>query len=331
MFSRLSEHDWKTIEKCVNFVELAPTLVERCLLPLGNRVDNTYTYRSEFIRRVRENEETFVDFASCFDTGERYDHLGHDYLACLLHGRFFAPEKLIKLSDHYEEVIARNMTKIVRGVNLKELKAHLLEKRLLTFDEACSFTSDGMEVIFRLFEILASKGPTAYVLFVECLRDEKEHVGHMELFSLITGQQPLFSPNPAKPCELACGKELSSPEYHERRHGFEKYYHSGQWKECEILAKECMTSIITEDKVIGHLELALSYVFRVGEEQVVYHVQVAEVLCKGIVNSNRTFFSGRCKYLLALLHYYKDQYAQAKKYISEAKDILFAVEVCCIL
>ena len=144
----------------MNFVELAPTLVERCLLPLGNRVDNTYTYRSEFVRRVRENEETFVDFASCFDTGERYDHLGHDYLACLLHGRFFAPEKLIKLSDHYEEVIAR---KIVRGVNLKELKAHLLEKRLLTFDEACSFTSDGMEVIFRLFEILASKGPTAYV------------------------------------------------------------------------------------------------------------------------------------------------------------------------
>ena len=327
MTSLLSEDDWKNIEISLNLLELAPVLTERNLMPLGALVSTTDTYRSEFLREIRRNKDKFVAFSSCFDDEERYEHLGHDYVACLLHKRPYSTKRLIKLSSYYEAAIQANMTKVVQWISLKELKTHFLEKRLLTSDEMYSFTSCNKKDIFRLFEILRSKGPTAYALFVDCLHDEREHRGHRELHSLLTRHQTPPSPKPTKPRALSCGKELCSEEYHERRHKFERYYHSGQWSECEKLANECMASGIIEIQVIGHLELALSYVFRVEEQHVLYHVREAEMLCAQIENFNRTFLLGRCKYLQALLYHYKAEYVLARQFIVEAKDILFAVEV----
>ena len=324
MNSVLSEDDWKNIEESLNLIELSPALIERKLLSLRDPLDITPT---QFLRKIRENGKETV-LSSCFVVGERNEHLGHEYVACLLHGkRRYAEDKLLRLSSHYEDVFTANMTKVVRLLSVKELLPHLVEKRLLTSDESSSFSTYGTEDVLRLFIILKTKGPTAFSSLVECIGDEKQHVGHKELYSLVTEGNPLPSPKPAKPCELSCGEELTSQEYHDRRHQFEKYYHSGQWDECLKLAKDCMQSSVLEVKVIGLLELALSYVFRVNEVQVVHHVGKAEHLCMKIENSHRTFLSGRCKYLLALLYHYLVEPERAKRYIGEAKEILFSVEV----
>lgn len=45
-----------------------------------------------------------------------------------------------------------------------------------------------------MYEILPSKGPEAYEVFVKCLQEEKEHLGHQELARKIT------SPDKCKLC-----------------------------------------------------------------------------------------------------------------------------------
>lgn len=63
-------------------------------------------------------------------------------------------------------------------------------------------TKRANELVYR---ILPSKGPKAYMLFVKCLQEEKEHLGHQTLAKLFT--MPLESENashqnPLSQCKL---------------------------------------------------------------------------------------------------------------------------------
>ena len=327
--SLLSEEQWKEIECSINVLELAPKLIECGLLEIGDSVEDTRKYRSQFVDEIRRGEEIKLRlFSSCFNPTEQYDHMGHAYIACLLHGKRFADDGAIALSMKYKRAFTTNMSKVVDLLSVKCLIPHLVEAGLLTPDEvtALSHNSDKKGAL-DLFKILTSKGPTAFSILVECIHDEKQHSGHNELYELVTEDLPGPTPNPCTPCELSYEDTLTCSEYHERRHKFERYYHNAQWDKCKELAEECMKCTITEIQVIGNLELALSYIFRVRENEVLYHVTQAENLCKNIENSNRTFLSGRCKYLLALLYHYLDKPEYASMYIKEAKSILFEVEI----
>lgn len=329
MNSLLPEKYWDDIKRCLNIPELAPTLIERGLLLIGDPVENTPDFRAEFVSKVRQGgKKTFGQFSSCFDA-DHYEHMGHAYIACLLHNRPYADERTIRLSSQYKEIFSRNMTRVVELLNVNCLKPQMVEKGLITSDEVKCFHNNDKRETLKLFNIIESKGPTAFFLLVECIGHDKEHKGHKELHSLILEKQIVLSPSPkrAKPAELTTEGPLSDQEYHDRRHKFEGYYHSGQWGNVQSLAEECMESSVLEVQSIGHLELALSYIFRLKEEEVLHNVSNAEAICKTIENSNRTFLSGRCKYLLALLYHYLENPVKANQYINEAKGILFHVEV----
>ena len=323
---------WNDVELCLHIVELVPALIECGLLSIGSLIDNTPAVRTRFVSKIRRgSEKTLRRFLSCFDTEEDYEHMGHTYIACLLHRKEYADKLTVRSSSEYKRVFCTNMTKVVELLNVKCLIPQLIEKRLITSDESSSL-HDESRVKFntlRLFTMMESKGPTAFYLLVKCIGDEKEHIGHSELHTLILKEQQLSSPSPkgARPAELSTEDPLSCQEYHDRRHEFEEYYHSGQWEKVEKLAQECMKCSIIEVHVIGHLELALSYIFRLKEDKVLHHVSKAEDICKTIENSDRTFLLGRCKYLLALLYHYLHDPSKAKNYITEAEGILFAVEV----
>lgn len=325
----LPEKYWDDIKRCLNIPEIAPKLIERGLMLIGDPAENTSDYRSKIISKVRQGgKKTFSQFSSCFEA-DHYEHMGHTYIACLLHNRQYADEHTISLSSQYKEIFSRNMTRVVELLNVKCLIPQLVEKRLITHDEVTYFHNNDKGETLKLFSIIESKGPTAFYLLVQCIGDDKEHIGHKELHSLILEKQLVLSPSPkrAKPANLATEGPLSDQEYHDRRHNFEEYYHSGQWDNVQSLAEECMESSVLEVQVIGHLELALSYIFRLKEDTVLRHVSKAEAICKTIENSNRTFLSGRCKYLLALLYHYLENPVKANQYINEAKGILFHVEV----
>ena len=331
MYTELDETEWNNIERSLNVTELAPKRIACGLLTLGDSVDDTPRSRSQFIHDIRSGGDTkFRLFLSCFDPEEYCEHMGHSYIACLLHGKQFANQRTVHLSSEYKRVFTTSMTSVVDLMDLKYLLPYLLQARLLTLDEASSFSKNEAKVnILRLFYLIESKGPIAHHILVKCIGEKKQHIGHSELYKLITEeyQSSLPSPKHTKPAELSCESTLTCQGYHDRRHKFEKYYHSGQWNKVAELSRECMKSSVIEVQVIGCLELALSYIFRIREQEVLQYVLQAEALCKRIENSNRTFLCGRCKYLLALLYYYMDKTVRAKKYIMEAKDILFGVEV----
>ena len=48
-----------------------------------------------------------------------------------------------------------------------------------------SLTPPTERAMALLYTMLPSKGPEAYVLFIKCLKEEKEHLGHQELVKLL--------------------------------------------------------------------------------------------------------------------------------------------------
>ena len=152
----MDENDWKEVDKCLDIVELAPKLIESGLLSIGDPIDNTPDHRARFISEVRRGDsEIFSRFLSCFDPDETCAHMGHNYIACLLHGKPFADCCVVRLSSEYRRVFCRNMTRVVELLNVKWLLPHLLEKGLVTSDEASFLRNDSKThtVTLTLFRI----------------------------------------------------------------------------------------------------------------------------------------------------------------------------------
>ena len=122
---------------------------------------------------------------------EENQHIGHKYILSLLRNSAYADQDDLDISSQIlERIHSHNiMEKIKLGLKLSgALIPHLLKKRLLTPDEVemlenCT-TVMGNTTLLKLFD---TKGPTAYLLFVQCLKDEDTHITHQELFTLISG------------------------------------------------------------------------------------------------------------------------------------------------
>ena len=143
MDRKLDEKDWKEVERYLDVVQLAPKLIESGFLSIGDPIDNTADYRTRFVAQVRRGGgETLSRFLSCFDPEEIYEHMGHSYTACLLHGKHFADHRTMHMSSEYRQIFSRNMTRVVELLDVKWLLPHLLEKGLVTTDEATSLLSD---------------------------------------------------------------------------------------------------------------------------------------------------------------------------------------------
>ena len=76
-------------------------------------------------------------------------------------------------------------------INLTQLAMHLEKYMLLDKDSRSKLFDPNSTVPIALrphhflFEVLPSKGPSAYTLFLQALEEEQEHLGHKELVSLI--------------------------------------------------------------------------------------------------------------------------------------------------
>lgn len=90
-----------------------------------------------------------------------------------------------------------------------------------------------------------------------------------------------------------------------------------------------MQSEKLEIQAVGHLENALSWIFRLNEQNVLHHVSLAKQVCKRIPcnNNNRIFLKGRCEYLLGLLYLYLDDDDKAEIHVWRAKATLCYTEV----
>ena len=58
-----------------------------------------------------------------------------------------------------------------------------------------------------VYHILPSKGPRAFTLFVKCLQEEKDHMGHQtlaRLFTMPSESENASHQNPPPRCKLLC-------------------------------------------------------------------------------------------------------------------------------
>ena len=76
-------------------------------------------------------------------------------------------------------------------MNLTQLAMHLEKHKLLDKDSRSKLFDPNSTVPiahrphYFLSEVLPSRGPSAYTLFLRTLEEEQEHLGHKELVSLI--------------------------------------------------------------------------------------------------------------------------------------------------
>lgn len=79
-------------------------------------------------------------------------------------------------------------------------------------------------------------------------------------------------------------------------------------------------------RVIGLLEMALSWIFRSDKDYSPVHcIERAKVICQIIIGNNKSFLLGRCEYLLSLYFRYEGDFDTARRHIEKARFHLFDV------
>ena len=103
------------------------------------------------------------------------------------------------MSDNSTECVLKN--RIMRFVQpdlldfptlIPLLNKHHLLTQANSYDLANQLLSPTKRANLLLYTILPSKGPGAFLLFLKCLQEEKQHMGHRNLVRLFT-QRKLFS------------------------------------------------------------------------------------------------------------------------------------------
>ena len=94
---------------------------------------------------------------------------------------------LSQFSDKVRECLRKHYKRIIQCLNMRALLPHLLEKGLLTdyeWENLEKLTAHEQSEYFIL-RILPRKGEEGFKRFLECLRAEKEHLGHHSLADVL--------------------------------------------------------------------------------------------------------------------------------------------------
>ena len=342
------------IARHVNLYELRHAFVEEGLLKeedLAIDLGPPYKELSRQSERLEVIQEIFADerkihaFQRSIQKSVGYGgHLGHDYIATLLDDTKpkFADESSIELSRRIHERMVSGMQKLVASIKPSLLYHVMVQKRLLTLDEFERFKDNrnfsDIEKNERLLALLVTKGPTAHLLFAQCLDETQQlYDCHHELCQMLTCgkdsldidayHNPHHESDPEHPLSpLKVPDYLKGKEYHDRRSRFEACYHNGDWPALFEESKKCTDSKTPETVAIGYLELALGWIFQLNEREVMKNLQSAH---KVIITelSDQSILYARHEYLHALLLRYLQRYAEASKKAETAIMILNPFEV----
>ena len=332
------------IARYVNLAELKHTFVEEGLLEdedlavdLGApfREFSKQKDRLTYLKRIFVDKRKFEQFRRCIKKifQKPGGHLGHNYIYTLLYSTKskFAQESSIRMSQILHERIERNVYTLIRCIKPSLLYQQMFQKRLLTEAEFERFSNSNLTDIEsneRVFALLKTKGPTAHLLFTQCLSETDEsYECHREVITLLNRSYADECISPEQPLTLIqVPSYLKGKDYHERRKRFEACYHNGNWAALEEESKKCTDSNIPEIMAIGYLELALGWIFQLNEPEVKKNLKLAHHVITTMVK-NPAILYARHEYLHALLLRYLKQYPEASKKAESAMMILTLFDV----
>jgi hypothetical protein len=343
------------IARYTNLDELRPILVEEDLLDeedLAADLGQAFNENSKKADRKEYLKWVFTDpsgrdaFQRCIAKSVACgDHnLGHDYIMTLLDQTQpkFADDSAIRQSKLVRKRMKKVMAVMVRLITPgSALYGQMVTNRLLTLEEFKKFsqyspTDDIDKSNKKLIALLQLKGPTAHLLFMQCLFETREELpAHGELYDTILTSHDVDQDfgnlsnlnSPELPLShLQVPEYITGKEYDERRNRFETCYHNGDWQGLYEESNKCTSSGIPEIVAIGYLELALGWIFQLNKTEVEKNLELAHGVITSRISHPAILFA-RHEYLHALLLRYLKQYQEASKRAEVAMMILTLYEV----
>ena len=143
--------------------------------------------------KTTDKKDAYTTFVKCLDEEVHQRdgfHIGHKYLLAILKGEQYVSEEELQ-AFKATKISVLDHRKDLYDINLSSLVLVMYARNLITRDE--------MEVLLdsragktrrakieQLLQILDTKGPSAYAVFVACLGEENTHPTHIELHKVMS-------------------------------------------------------------------------------------------------------------------------------------------------
>lgn len=358
---RVSEHAL-VIAKSFNPQELVPVLVERGLLNDEERkliaeLTCRQSQREQLLEYFKRSPEPFLQ---CLEREE--NHKGHKYIVELVTGVECVIEALVQKSQEYEERVKQNRQEIVRDLDMKYLVPVMLKTELLTLSESEElekWATYEEKSTYLLDEVLATKGPLAYVWLADCLEREHEVPRHAELFELITRKKPrsdsgdssdeesdidceltsstgsTMEPKSKRPATMSLPEApLTGDAYEGIMKALWESCHRGHWDVLEREARKLTDDYSTDVqlKVVAWVELARSHIYRHNWKRVDEYIQKVRLLIDEAdimthCRINMAYLKSRTKLVLFFWYLFNQDLRGAQKHLDLAKEALFNADI----
>ena len=344
--------------QCLNLEEIARHLPKNDILDSQDLVDEvdelllnkhvpTRDKNKRLLEMLLERSRTAKRiFLECLREDDR--HMGHDYLFSLLRDTF-EPDSHCEISERLQKQLRKCRPELTRGIEVFTLSHYLYEAKLLTSSELKTLisTQSSMtqtEKVVYLLKILGTKGPKANYLFACCLKEEKEHRTHKELFELVTAGEDSSSfdlrfaiemyerevaVTKRVPDRISAEGTLISKLYFRKIRKLRRWHMDSSWDKADRKVKKFLK---IDDKVLQiaiTLENCTGYITRRNRDVVLLEVGKAMAMCEHCLPStsnNVRFLQGRCHWVLAKLYRYTGEIDLALKHIQQAAEIHSVVE-----
>ncbi|XP_064395492.1 uncharacterized protein LOC135342630 [Halichondria panicea] len=304
-----------------------------------------------FLFETVVNNNAFSEFLEALERDK--EHMGHQYIISLLQGTPFETKEDIDKSKMLLDQINKHADDAVEFLNVDDLNIYLCSAELLTNEESKKFTintNTSQEKARLLLTILKTKGPTAHYIFVyKCLAKEKEHLGHAELYTMLTGESAedkrrlnrkrkasiediCTQPPKRYPNLLETPSGLKENKYLEEIRIIRKYHLMGRrrWGIAEDIYQSIMDSedYVLEIKIAVLLESCTMYITNKESEVVLARVKLAENMSKQLhkQKNNVDMLEGRCEWVKAKLYRYTKQLDKAEEHITVARSKIWNCE-----
>ena len=182
---------FREIVQYSSYEDLVPNLIER-----GYIIKETEWI--EFLKSLSDSDDNRIrrDFIHSLIAPTAQDHLGHTYLALILLSREPCITTYVLIIDSNRNRLLRNMSLVKSSLDITagELSALMFQKKLLTQGdmEMLQNIPTTSKKTIQLRQILDTKGPDAYSIFLECLAIDT-WPPHRELHQILRGKRGLHT------------------------------------------------------------------------------------------------------------------------------------------
>ena len=314
---------WKMIDIYSKYPEISSIKdLWKCLDAVGN------SGYEELIGCLKDSLEEISSF-----------HLGHDsILELLTNDSSLLESEDYKCNAKIQKIIKENLDDFAEMINSDELQPIMEGKQLLSsYDIASLNQKTGLfKVHYILTRLLSNKGHRGYIIFLECLDEEKKHRGHQTIVKKINSK--LKDCNMCRPRKYLLRELymwyrpkgfLSTIEYFEASERFMYLCQTdsnGSRLDCEIHRFVASHKQAPEAVAVGFLIQTLRYKFQNNFEKLKGMESKIEKCISEIRHTeNRSIITGNWYLTLSCWNRHRGKFQEAKELLKKAKGELFTL------